>query len=148
DIDGPFAGNGSDGEPEFGQDGGPLRRFDGDAVPTAEAEGNKSCGRPAQRRSYGPVRRRLVASSTARESASGSLPPRTIADPETISSCGGTTNTRVATATWRWPRGTKAVVSTSALSAPGTSWRKASSVACATARLRDVAATDPSANPV
>src|SRR5205807_5567390 len=147
-IDAPLTRHSDDVEPELPEHVGPLARLNRHAVPPAEAEGDEDGGRSGQRpASAGACSRRLVASSTARARASGSLPPRTIADPDTISSWGGTTNTRVATATSRLPRFTHAAVSTSALSAAGTKWRRASRVAWATARLREDSAMDPSANP-
>ena len=82
------------------------------------------------------ARRRFVASSTARATASASCCGRTIADPDTSCSDGGITNTTVTTATSCAPTRTICALSTSMHSAAGSSWRSASTVAVATSRWR------------
>ena len=95
-------------EAELVQRPGPLAGLDRHAVVAAEPErdGDRLRRHGADvRANYGAAtyaRRRLVASSTARATASASCCGRTIAEPETSCSAGGITNTTVTTATsWR-----------------------------------------------
>ena len=110
----------------------------------------RSSSRPASSEApdrRGCPRRRLVASRTARTIASASRCSRTIAEPETICSAGGITNTTVTIATSWTPTRTTCALSTSRHSAAVCSWRSASTVAAATRRWRAVDATEPSAKP-
>ena len=88
-----------------------------------------------------------MASSTARTTASASACWRTMAEPETSCSLGGSTNTTVTIATSWAPTRTICALSTSMHSAAVSSWRSASTVAVATRRWRAVDAIEPSANP-
>src|SRR5205823_3795533 len=103
-VDGALTRHRDDVEAELAERRRPLGGLNRDAVAAAEAVGDEGGDRSRQRAASRPCRRRLVASSTARARASGSLPPRTTADPDTTSSCGGTTKTNVATATSLLPR--------------------------------------------
>ena len=91
-------------EPELAQCPRPLARLDRDAVVATEPErdGDRLRRHGADdRANYGTAtyaRRRFVASSTARATASASCCGRTIAEPETSCSAGGITNTTVTTA--------------------------------------------------